>query len=65
MNTLNATSILDPFACALLPVALQMNNANIKDAVTNSYEGALEVLRQRKNKRIARPRENLASGEER
>ena len=47
MKTQDAITILDHFACALLPVALQMNNGNLKDAVKDSYEGALEVLRQR------------------
>ena len=49
MKTLDVITVLDHFACALLPVALQMNNGNMKDAVTDSYEGALEVLRQRKS----------------
>jgi len=49
MKTLDVVTALDHFACALLPVALQMNNGNMKDAVTDSYEGALEVLRQRKS----------------
>jgi len=49
MKTKDAITILDHFACALLPVALQMNNGNLKDAVTDSYEGALEVLKQRKS----------------
>jgi hypothetical protein len=48
MKTLDVVTVLDHFACALLPVALQMNNGNMKDAVTDSYEGALEVLKQRK-----------------
>jgi hypothetical protein len=48
MKTEDAITILDHFACTLLPVALQMNNGNMKDAVKDSYEGALEVLRQRK-----------------
>jgi hypothetical protein len=48
MKTLDVISVLDHFACALLPVALQMNNGNMKDAVADAYEGALEVLRQRK-----------------
>jgi hypothetical protein len=47
MKTQDAITILDHFACALLPVALQMNNGNLKGAVKDSYEGALEVLRQR------------------
>ena len=49
MKTQDAITILDHFACTLLPVALQMNNGNMKDAVTDSYEVALEVLRQRQN----------------
>jgi phage gp36-like protein len=49
MKTDDAITILDHFACALLPVALQMNNGNMKDAVKDSYEVALEVLRQRGN----------------
>jgi hypothetical protein len=49
MKTQDAITILDHFACALLPVALQMNNGNMRDAVTDSYEGALEVLKQRKS----------------
>jgi hypothetical protein len=49
MKTDDAITILDHFACALLPVALQMNNGNMKDAVKDSYEVALEVLRQRAN----------------
>ena len=49
MKTQDAITILDHFACALLPVALQMNNGNLKDAVKDSYEGALEVLRQRQS----------------
>ncbi|HYY29838.1 MAG TPA: hypothetical protein VE860_17985 [Chthoniobacterales bacterium] len=49
MKTDDAITILDHFACALLPVALQMNNGNMKDAVKDSYEVALEVLRQREN----------------
>jgi hypothetical protein len=49
MKTQDAVTILDHFACALLPVALQMNNGNMRDAVTDSYEGALEVLKQRKS----------------
>jgi hypothetical protein len=49
MKTLDVVRALDHFACALLPVALQMNNGNMKDAVTDSYEDALEVLRQRKS----------------
>lgn len=32
----------------LLPVALPMNYGNMKDVVEDSYEVALEVLRQRK-----------------
>jgi hypothetical protein len=48
MKTEDAITILDHFACTLLPVALQMNNGNIKDAVKDSYEVALEVLKQRK-----------------
>jgi hypothetical protein len=48
MKTEDVITILDHFACTLLPVALQMNNGNMKDAVKDSYEGALEVLRQRK-----------------
>lgn len=47
MKTQDVITILDHFACTLLPVALQMNNGNLKDAVKDSYEGALEVLRQR------------------
>jgi hypothetical protein len=47
MKTHDAITILDHFACALLPVALQMNNGNMRGAVKDSYEGALEVLRQR------------------
>ena len=42
MKTLDAMTILDHFACALLPVSLQMNNGNMKVAVTHSYECALE-----------------------
>lgn len=49
MKTQDAITILDHFACALLPVALQMNNGNMKDAVADSYEGALEVLKQRQS----------------
>jgi phage gp36-like protein len=49
MKTDDAITILDHFACALLPIALQMNNGNMKDAVKDSYEVALEVLRQRAN----------------
>jgi hypothetical protein len=49
MKTQDVITVLDHFACALLPVALQMNNGNMKDAVTDSYEGALEVLKQRKS----------------
>lgn len=49
MKTQDAITILDHFACALLPAALQMNNGNMRDAVTDSYEGALEVLKQRKS----------------
>jgi hypothetical protein len=48
MKTEDAITILDHFACTLLPVALQMNNGNMKDAVKDSYEVALEVLKQRK-----------------
>jgi hypothetical protein len=62
MKTLDAVTILDHFACALLPVALQMNNGNMKDAITDSYEGALEMLRQRKsfhNRALEQP-ESLA-----
>jgi hypothetical protein len=47
MKTHDAITILDHFACALLPIALQMNNGNMRGAVKDSYEGALEVLRQR------------------
>ncbi len=47
MKTHDAITILDHFACALLPVALQMNNGNMSGAVKDSYEGALEMLRQR------------------
>ena len=47
MKTEDAITILDHFACTLLPAALQMNNGNMKDAVKDSYEGALEVLKQR------------------
>jgi hypothetical protein len=47
MKTDDAITILDHFACTLLPVALQMNNGNMKDAVKDSYEVALEVLKQR------------------
>jgi hypothetical protein len=35
MKTLDAITILDHFACALLPVSLQMNNGNMKVAVTH------------------------------
>jgi hypothetical protein len=49
MKTEDAITILDHFACALLPVALQMNNGNMKDAIKDSYEVALEVLKQRKS----------------
>jgi hypothetical protein len=49
MKTEDAITILDHFAWALLPVALQMNNGNMKDAVTDSYEMALEVLKQRES----------------
>ena len=49
MKTEDAVTILDHFAWALLPVALQMNNGNMKDAVTDSYEMALEVLKQRQS----------------
>ena len=49
MKTEDAVTILDHFACTLLPVALQMNNGNMKDAVKDSYEVALEVLKQRKS----------------
>jgi hypothetical protein len=49
MKTQDAITILDHFACTLLPVALQMNNGNMKDAVKDSYEVALEVLKQRKS----------------
>ena len=49
MKTEDAITILDHFACTLLPVALQMNNGNVKDAVKDSYEVALEVLKQRKS----------------
>jgi len=49
MKTDDAITILDHFACTLLPVALQMNNGNMKDAVKDSYEVALEVLKQRKS----------------
>ena len=45
MKTLDVVTALDHFACALLPVALQMNNGNMKDAVTDSYEGALDSER--------------------
>jgi hypothetical protein len=48
MKTEDAITLLDHFACTLLPVALQMNNGNTKDAVKDSYEVALEVLKQRK-----------------
>jgi hypothetical protein len=49
MKTEDAVTILDHFACTLLPGALQMNNGNMKDAVKDSYEVALEVLKQRKS----------------
>jgi hypothetical protein len=49
MNTQDAITILDHFACALLPVALQMNNGNMRGAVKDSYEGALEMLKQRQS----------------
>jgi len=49
MKTQDAVTILDHFAFALLPIALQMNNGNVKDAVKDSYEVALEVLKQRKS----------------
>jgi hypothetical protein len=49
MKTEDAITILDHFACTLLPIALQMNNGNMKDAVKDSYEVALEVLKQRKS----------------
>jgi hypothetical protein len=49
MKTLDGITILDYFACALLPVCLQMNNGKMKVAVTKSYGCALEVLRQRKS----------------
>ena len=49
MKTEDAITVLDHFACTLLPVALQMNNGNMKDAVKDSYEVALEVLKQRKS----------------
>ncbi|MBV8140530.1 MAG: hypothetical protein JOZ60_00620, partial [Verrucomicrobia bacterium] len=49
MKTEDAITILDHFACTLLPVALQMNNGNMKDAVKDSYEVALEVLKQRQS----------------
>jgi hypothetical protein len=42
MKTLDAITILDHFACALLPASLQMNNGNMKVAVTHSSECALE-----------------------
>jgi hypothetical protein len=48
MKTQDAITILDHFACTLLPVALQMNNGNMKEAVKDSYEVALEVLKQRR-----------------
>ena len=48
MKTEDAITILDHFACTLLPIALQMNNGNMKEAVKDSYEVALEVLKQRK-----------------
>ena len=48
MKTEDAITILDHFACTLLPIALQMNNGNTKEAVKDSYEVALEVLKQRK-----------------
>jgi len=62
MKTLDTVTILDHFACVLLPVALQMNNGNMKDAIADSYEGALEVLRQRKSfhSRALEQSENLA-----
>jgi hypothetical protein len=49
MKTEDAITILDHFACTLLPVTMQMNNGNMKDAVKDSYEVALEVLKQRKD----------------
>jgi hypothetical protein len=49
MKTEDAITILDHFACTLLPIALQMNNGNMKEAVKDSYEVALEVLKQRKS----------------
>jgi hypothetical protein len=48
MKTEDAITILDHFACTLLPITWQMNNGNIKEAVKDSYEVALEVLKQRK-----------------
>jgi hypothetical protein len=49
MKTEDAITILDHFACTLLPIALQMNNGNMKEAVKDSYEVALEVLKQRQS----------------
>ena len=49
MKTEDAITILDHFACTLLPIAWQMNNGNMKEAVRDSYEVALEVLKQRKS----------------
>jgi hypothetical protein len=48
MKTEDAITILDHFACTLLPIALQMSNGNAKEAVKDSYEAALEVLKQRR-----------------
>jgi hypothetical protein len=48
MKTEDAITILDHFACTLLPITWQMSNGNAKDAVKDAYEVALEVLKQRK-----------------
>jgi hypothetical protein len=44
MKTQDAITIVSPARCSL---ALQMNNGNMKDAVKDSCEVALKVLRQR------------------
>lgn len=48
MKTQDAITLLDRFACALLPAVLPMNYGNMKDAVEDSHEVALEVLRPQK-----------------
>jgi hypothetical protein len=48
MKTEEAVTLLDRYALVALPTMLQINNGDIRDSIKDSYEVALEAIKQRR-----------------